>query len=89
MERCPSSQAACKSHPLFVLEKNLGKFQTLRPRTPVVGMISGLPVFLRTCVRELQTARQWKLKGRKVRWPHAPPSRRQWRSEMGLLRSTT
>ena len=66
-----------------MLEKHLGKYQTLRPRTPVAGMIAGLPVFLRTCVRELQTARQWKLKGRKLSEGQLDAPAKVWEPQQG------
>ena len=55
---CGGTQGAYKGHKLYVLEKHLTKYQTLRPRGPILGMVSGIPIFPRSCVQVLHAGGQ-------------------------------
>eukprot|EP00850_Spirogloea_muscicola_P016316 SM000131S26746 [mRNA] locus=s131:317913:324544:+ [translate_table: standard] len=66
-ESLPTSQQAYKAHPLFALERWLGKYQALHPRGPVLGYCAGQAVYPRECVQPLHTADRWLRELRKVR----------------------
>lgn len=66
-EPLPSSQQAYRTHPLYALERWLGKYQALHPRGPVLGLCAGQPVFPRACVKQLHTRRRWLAEGRSVK----------------------
>lgn len=56
----PTSQAAYKGHPLYVLEKFVKKFEAIYPRdAPIVGYCGKLPVYSRSNVHLLHTKERW------------------------------
>eukprot|EP00850_Spirogloea_muscicola_P006439 SM000030S11448 [mRNA] locus=s30:669086:672434:- [translate_table: standard] len=66
-ESLPTSQQAYKAHPLYALERWLGKYQALHPQGPVLGYCAGQAVYPRECVQSLHTADRWLRELRKVR----------------------
>ncbi|KZV92249.1 Rad4-domain-containing protein [Exidia glandulosa HHB12029] len=63
IEGMPTSVAAFKDHPLYVLERHLRRDEVIHPRTEV-GRFRGDPVFSRSAVISLKTAENWMRQGR-------------------------
>ncbi|KAJ1674047.1 hypothetical protein EV182_004071 [Spiromyces aspiralis] len=49
----PATFGEYTNHPLYALERHLGKTQVIYPREPIVGYVKGEPVFLRSCVHKV------------------------------------
>jgi xeroderma pigmentosum group C-complementing protein len=69
MEPLPTSKAAFKKHPTYVLKSGLNSTDILHPdaKTRTCGMFKGEFVFLRSDVETALPARKWLYQGRKVR----------------------
>ena len=68
----PTSVTALHGHPLYVLERHIGKYQALRPLAnggscEPVGELNGERVYLRSAVETLQTREGWLKEARDVR----------------------
>lgn len=61
----PTSENDFRHHPIYCLEKFLGKFECLYPRQ-VVGAFKGKPYFLRSAVHALKSKTQWRKVGRQI-----------------------
>ncbi|CAM9124322.1 unnamed protein product [Scytosiphon promiscuus] len=59
-EPVPSTIAALKNHHVYVLGKNLLKFEALRPGARAAGLVKGSKVYLKTDVAKLRGASRWK-----------------------------
>jgi hypothetical protein len=71
-EEMPTSLAAFKNHPKYVLEEQLKKFEVLHPRAPLgsvklKGQAGETQVFSRSAVQLLHTKDRWIRAGRKLR----------------------
>jgi len=55
----PTSLQAYKNHPLYAIEKHLGKHEVIYPKDPVVGLVNGIQVFRRECVKKVMTKDKW------------------------------
>lgn len=73
-EPLPTNQQAFKNHPLYAIERWLGKYQMLHPKGPVLGFCSGHPVYPRTCVQTLHTKIRWMREGLQVK-PNELPAK--------------
>uniref|UniRef100_A0A7N0TTM4 DNA repair protein Rad4 n=1 Tax=Kalanchoe fedtschenkoi TaxID=63787 RepID=A0A7N0TTM4_KALFE len=73
-ESLPTNQQAYKNHSLYVIERWLSKFQILHPKGPVLGFVSGHPVYPRSCVQTLRTKEKWLREGRQLK-PGQPPAK--------------
>ena len=63
----PSSLGAYKKHAKFILERDLGRYETIHPAgTPPAGMCKGYKVYPRSAVAKLATAERWFRGGRVV-----------------------
>ncbi|KAG9138484.1 hypothetical protein Leryth_012759 [Lithospermum erythrorhizon] len=71
-EPLPTNQQAYRNHPLYAIERWLGKYQQLHPRGPVLGLCSGHPVYPRTCVQTLHTKIRWLREGLQVKANELP-----------------
>lgn len=65
-EAIPTSVSALQYHPRFILERHVKKYETIFPRTPIVGYLKDEPVFLRSNVHLLHTKDRWIRRMRKV-----------------------
>lgn len=65
-EAIPTSLSALQYHPRFILERHVKKYETIFPRTPIVGYLREEPVFLRSNVHLLHTKDRWIRRMRKV-----------------------
>jgi hypothetical protein len=63
----PQSKAVLKKHPVYCLQEQLTKFQSLRPAAVAVGQCGTLPVYLRADVCLLHTRSRWPREGRVVK----------------------
>lgn len=63
----PSTIVAFKNHHVYVLWKNLLKFEGLRPGAKVAGLVKGSKVYLKSDVATIRGASRWKQEGLKVR----------------------
>eukprot|EP00741_Cyanophora_paradoxa_P005545 tig00000900_g5375.t1 len=70
-EPVPTTLAAAKSHPQYVLERHLKKYEGLHPRAPV-GFIGKEAVYPRSAVRLLHTRERWLRELRQVREGEEP-----------------
>lgn len=69
----PGSQEAYKRHPLYCLEKWLGRYEALYPESPdVQGYCGDLPVYSRSAIKLLHTRDRWLKEGKKVRKDQRP-----------------
>eukprot|EP00903_Cladosiphon_okamuranus_P010967 g10358.t1 len=59
-EPIPSTIAALKNHHMYVLGKNLLKFEALRPGAKAAGLVKGSKVYLKSDVAKLRGASRWK-----------------------------
>jgi len=68
-EPLPTSKAAFKKHPLYVIRSVLNSTEVLKPtaKNNVCGMFKGELVFRRTDVETALPAKRWLYEGRKVR----------------------
>ncbi|CAN0199383.1 unnamed protein product [Pylaiella littoralis] len=66
-EPVPSTIAALKNHHVYVLGKELLKFEGLRPGARAAGLVKGSKVYLKTDVAKLRGASRWKMDGLQVR----------------------
>ncbi|KMZ63920.1 hypothetical protein ZOSMA_38G00270 [Zostera marina] len=73
-EPLPTNQQAYRSHPLYIIERWVTKYQILHPKGPVLGFCSGHPVYPRTCVQTLQTKQRWLREAMQVK-PNEVPSK--------------
>ena len=71
-EPLPTALGAFKNHPLYVLEKQLNKYECLKSRNTVVGEFRGEPVYRRCDVKQLHTPETWLKLGRSIRADEAP-----------------
>lgn len=56
----PTSLAAFKKDPSYVLEKDIGRYEALHPAdTPLVGLFKGHKVFPRSAVKRVMTSERW------------------------------
>jgi xeroderma pigmentosum group C-complementing protein len=67
-EAIPTSKAAFRTHPLYVIPSELGKTEVLHPDASkrVVGVFKGQLVYRRSDVSTALTAKKWLYEGRKV-----------------------
>lgn len=70
-EPMPTSIAAFKDHPVYVLERHLTRDQVIHPKIKA-GMTGSTPVYLRKHVLQLKNARGWMQQGRAVRPDEIP-----------------
>ncbi|ESO84377.1 hypothetical protein LOTGIDRAFT_132355, partial [Lottia gigantea] len=80
----PTSIGQFKSHPLYVLQRHLLKFEAIYPDTAIpVGYIRGEPIYARECVHVLHSRENWMKEGRAVRIGEEPykmvKSRPKWK----------
>eukprot|EP00736_Rhodelphis_marinus_P004007 Rmarinus@m.29436 len=66
-EAPPKSLTAFKSHPVYVLEEFLSKYEIIHPRTPTNIWFKGKPVFFRSDVKTLHSRRRWWKEGREIK----------------------
>ncbi|CAM8932156.1 unnamed protein product [Rhodiola kirilowii] len=71
-EPLPTNQQAYKNHPLYAIERWLSKFQILHPKGPVLGFVSGHPVYPRSCVQTLRTKEKWIREGLQLKPDQLP-----------------
>lgn len=69
--RVPKTIAAIKSHPLFVLEENVNKYQAVHP-VEEVGRVRDKPVFLRRNLHDLHATEKWIQLGLEVKEGEEP-----------------
>ncbi|KAK9840463.1 hypothetical protein WJX74_010195 [Apatococcus lobatus] len=62
----PTTVDGFKVHPMYVLERHIGKYQALAPGTKKSGLHRGEAFFHRTALSELHTADRWQREGREV-----------------------
>ncbi|KAK9858829.1 hypothetical protein WJX84_000716 [Apatococcus fuscideae] len=62
----PTTVDGFKVHPVYVLERHIGKYQALAPGTKKSGLHRGEAFFHRTALSELHTADRWQREGREV-----------------------
>ncbi|KAJ1919921.1 hypothetical protein H4219_001702 [Mycoemilia scoparia] len=67
IEKLPTTITGFMGHPLYVLERHIGKTQALYPKEPVIGYVRGEPVYLRSCVQKLYSASKWLRLGRCIK----------------------
>lgn len=63
----PNTLRGLKNHPCYVLECHLGKYEGIKPRSRVLGLCKGMPVYSTNDVAFLHTESRWVQEGRKVR----------------------
>ncbi|XP_078270399.1 DNA repair protein complementing XP-C cells [Rhinoraja longicauda] len=69
----PTSIAAYKDHPLYVLQRHLLKYETLHPPTAaILGHCRKEPVYSRDCVQVLRSKDTWLKEARVVREGEVP-----------------
>ncbi|XP_063065644.1 DNA repair protein complementing XP-C cells [Engraulis encrasicolus] len=69
----PTSVAAFKNHPLYVLKRHLLKYEALYPATAaILGYCRGEPVYSRDCVHTLHSRDTWLKEARTVRLGEQP-----------------
>lgn len=69
----PTTVSGFKSHPLYVLERHLLKFEAIYPpEAPPIGWMRKEPVYARECVYTLQGRTSWLKEGRCVRIGQEP-----------------
>nr|CAD7261438.1 unnamed protein product [Timema shepardi] len=69
----PSSLSEYKNHPLYVLRKDLLKFEAIYPPdAPTLGFIRGQEVFARECVKNLHSRETWVKEAKVVRLGEKP-----------------
>lgn len=69
----PTSLAEYKNHPLYVLKKDLLKFQGIYPPdAPTLGFVRGHPVYARECVHTLHSREIWLKEAKVVRLGESP-----------------
>lgn len=83
----PRTISAYKNHPLFVLAKDLLKFQALYPAdAPPVGFFRDEPVYSRNCVHTLKSRETWLREARTVKLNEKPykivTSRFKWKKTL-------
>jgi xeroderma pigmentosum group C-complementing protein len=68
-EAIPTSKAAFKTHPTYVIPSELGKTEVLAPdaKKRICGVFKGQLVYRRSDVSAALTAKKWLYEGRKVR----------------------
>jgi len=72
----PTSLTEYKGHPLYVLERDIGRHQVLHPpHTPPLGLCKGQRVYPRGALREVKTRERWHREGRTVREGETPCKR--------------
>ncbi|KAH7641317.1 dna repair protein rhp42-like protein [Dermatophagoides farinae] len=81
----PKKMAEYKNHPLFVLTKDLLKFQAIYPGdAPPLGFFRDQPVYSRNCVYTLKSRETWLREARTVRMNEQPykmvQSRFKWKT---------
>eukprot|EP01050_Picozoa_sp_SAG11_P010577 SAG11_NODE_1066_length_5987_cov_3.977412_4_plen_371_part_00 len=64
--KLPTTQAACKSSPLYVLPTQLPARQQVRPSSRPVGYLNGKPIHNRSDVSDLLSRRDWLRKRARV-----------------------
>lgn len=62
----PTTIDGFKSHPLYVLQRHISRYQDLAPGAKACGLHRGEAYFLREDVCELHTAERWRREGRQV-----------------------
>src|SRR3990167_449778 len=62
----PTTVVGFQKHPLFLLEKNVAKYQTVFPDEPIDNF-RGQKVYLRSHLYDLHSAEKWLEKGREVK----------------------
>ncbi|BDA45057.1 probable DNA repair protein complementing XP-C cells homolog [Coccomyxa sp. Obi] len=62
----PNTIPAFKSHPRYVLERHIGRYQALKPGTTKLGLHRGEAFYPRGALQDLHTAEIWQRKGRQV-----------------------
>ncbi|CAL8469198.1 g8739 [Coccomyxa elongata] len=62
----PNTIPAFKSHPRYVLERHIGRYQALKPGTTKLGLHRGEAFYPRDALQDLHTAEIWQRKGRQV-----------------------
>ncbi|GAB4822170.1 hypothetical protein N2152v2_009216 [Parachlorella kessleri] len=62
----PTTIDGFKSHPVYVLERHIAKYQGLRPEAKKCGLHRGESYYLREHMAELHTAERWRREGREV-----------------------
>eukprot|EP01119_Soliformovum_irregulare_P008206 TRINITY_DN2126_c1_g1_i7.p1 TRINITY_DN2126_c1_g1~~TRINITY_DN2126_c1_g1_i7.p1 ORF type:complete len:678 (+),score=200.20 TRINITY_DN2126_c1_g1_i7:39-2072(+) len=67
----PTSQEGFRKHPLYVLERFVSRYQILHPKKKI-GDFKGIPVYSRTCIKELHTADKWLQQGRIIKLGEQP-----------------
>eukprot|EP00762_Andalucia_godoyi_P006460 ANDGO_02885.mRNA.1 DNA repair protein RAD4 len=71
-EPLPSSESAFKSHPTYILEKHLSRYECIPPSARTVGVFRGAPVFRVSDKALLHTKSRWIREGRQVRAEEIP-----------------
>ncbi|XP_049837744.1 DNA repair protein complementing XP-C cells homolog isoform X2 [Schistocerca gregaria] len=69
----PTTLAEYKNHPLYVLQKDLLRFQAIYPPdAPTLGFVRGHPVYARECVHTLYHREKWLREAKVVRLGETP-----------------
>jgi len=71
----PTSQSAYKFHPLYCIEKWIGKFEVIYPKEPILGYVGKLPIYPRKNLKQLHTYETWLKEGRSIKLGEAPVKR--------------
>ncbi|EFJ49372.1 hypothetical protein VOLCADRAFT_89729 [Volvox carteri f. nagariensis] len=66
LQGLPTSIEGFKSHPLYVLKRHIGKYESLRPGTAPLGLHRGEPYYPRNQLSVLHTVERWRREGRQV-----------------------
>ncbi|KAL4458322.1 hypothetical protein ABPG75_013187 [Micractinium tetrahymenae] len=73
----PSTVAAFKTHPTFVLDRHIGKYQAIVPWAKKAGMHKQEPYWYRKDLADLHTNEQWRREGHQVKPEELPnPAKR-------------
>ncbi|KAK9908106.1 hypothetical protein WJX75_002826 [Coccomyxa subellipsoidea] len=66
LQDIPNTIPAFKSHPRYVLERHIGRYQALKPDTAKLGLHRGEPFYPREALQDLHTVDIWQRRGRHV-----------------------
>jgi len=59
LKTLPTNIAKIKNHPLYIVEEQCRNNEFIYPKRPVVGLVKGVPVYLRDNLKKLRTETGW------------------------------